>query len=67
MFAKDTINGVGLCCLRLLWVYFSSEDVPGDDDMYDEDGDSDSDENIIFLDYDSDEDEVDTDFEDDVY
>jgi hypothetical protein len=21
-----------------LWVYFSSEDVPGDDDMHDEDG-----------------------------
>ena len=67
LFAKDTLNRVGLCNLRLLWVYFSSEDVPGDDDMYDEDGDNDSDENIIFLDYDSDEDEDDTDFEDDVY
>ena len=38
LFAKDTINGVGLCSWRLLWVYFSSEDVPGDDDMHDEDG-----------------------------
>jgi len=74
-FAKDIFNRVGLCCLRLLWVYFSSEDVPGDDDMYDvprdddmydEDGDNDSDENIIFLDC-SDEYEDDTDFEDDVY
>jgi len=38
LFAKDTVNGVGLCSWRLLWVYFSSEDVPGDDDMHDEDG-----------------------------
>ena len=35
LFAKDTLNRVGLCCLKLLWVYFSSEDVPGDVDMYD--------------------------------
>ena len=35
LFAKDTINRVGLCCLRLLWVYFSSDHIPGDDDMYD--------------------------------
>jgi hypothetical protein len=57
LFAKDTINRVGLCCLRLLWVYFSSDHIPGDDDMYDvprdddmyeEVGDNDSDENIIF-------------------
>ena len=43
LFAKDTLNGVGLCCLRLLWVYFSSEDVPDDDDMHYEDGKNDSD------------------------
>jgi hypothetical protein len=35
LFAKDTNNRVGLCCLRLLWVYFSSDHIPGDDDMYD--------------------------------
>jgi len=44
LFAKDTINGVGLCSLKLLWVYFSSEDVPDDDDMHDEDGKKNSDE-----------------------
>jgi hypothetical protein len=65
LFAKDNPDGDGLCCLRLLWVYFSSEDVLGDYDMFDVDLDNDSDENIIFVDYDSDEDEHDTDFEDD--
>jgi len=68
LFAKDTLNRVGLCCLKLLWVYFSSEDVPGDndmydvprdDDMYDEVGDNDSGENIIFVYWESNEDEDD--------
>jgi len=68
LFAKDTLNRVGLCCLKLLWVYFSSEDVPGDndmydvprdDDMYDEVGKNDSGENIIFVYWESDEDEDD--------
>jgi hypothetical protein len=64
LLAKYNPDRDGLCCLRLLWVYYSSEDVSGDDDMYYEDLNHDSDENSTFVDDDSDEDEDDTDFED---